>query len=235
MTSRQREILAAMKPGEWMTAAAISARCSASHGTALRRLWILEDGGYVSRKANTYRRLPRGDAEAMKAPPPVAEVGARQLPKPRTRPKQKAMRRSTVPKKPKPRKKPKRRKSFSEKYKDPNGKRYGELFMIVRLLSCWLCDEGYNGPGHKVGDCAIGVQGGHTAHHVGRYDEDGMIPGGGKAHDLYAGLGGSETVAHFRGWLGSKRVSLKEVGLEYVAKAKRIKDGGGFKDTDMAW
>lgn len=234
MTSRQREILSAMTPGKWMSATSVAARCTATQRGAIQRLWILEDSGYVERRGNEFALTRKGAelARALPAPQQKAE-------KPRAVPQPRLARivRTGKPAPGKKRKKAKRikRQSFSQKYKDPDGKRYGELFMIVRLLSCWLCDEGYNGPGHKVGDCAIGAQGGHTAHHVGRYDEDGMIPGGGKAHDLYAGIGGSETVAHFRGWLGSKRVTLKQVGLEYVEKAKRIKEAGGFKDTDLAW
>lgn len=234
MTARQREILSAMTPGEWMSSTSVAARCTATRQGALQRLWMLEDSGHVERRGTEFA-LTRKGAELARALPPPQQKAERPRAVPRPR-----LARIVRTSKPAPGKKPRKarrikRRSFSEKYKDPEGKRYGELFMIVRLLSCWLCDEKYEGPGHKVGDCAIGAQGGHTAHHVGRYDADGLIPGGGKAHDLYAGLGGSGTVAHFRGWLGSKHVTLKQVGLEYVAKALRIRDGGGFRDEDLAW
>lgn len=115
----------------------------------------------------------------------------------------------------------------------PDATRYGQLFQIVRVLRCWLCVEGYQGPGHTVGNCAIGVQGKHTAHHVGRLDEEGLIPGGGAAHDLYAGLGGKRTVAHFRKWLKERGLTLEEVGQMYVAKARAIIARGSYGDEQI--
>lgn len=110
-----------------------------------------------------------------------------------------------------------RRRSFSEKYKG-DGTRYGPLFRAVRGLPCWLCVEGYVGPGHdpSAGPLTLGAQGGPTAHHVGRHDAEGLIPGDGKAHDLYAGLGGDSTVRHFRAWLEERGLTLEAVGLRYV-------------------
>lgn len=110
-----------------------------------------------------------------------------------------------------------KRRSFSQKYKG-DGLRYGTLFVRVRDMPCWLAVEGYAGPGHD--GCGLGVQGGHTAHHVGRNDDEGLIPGCGKAHDLYAGLGGRATVMHFRDWLNRHAYRLDDVALEYVKKAE---------------
>ncbi|HUT60647.1 MAG TPA: hypothetical protein VNA25_22610 [Phycisphaerae bacterium] len=214
MTSRQREVLAAMVAGQWMTAAAVASRCpGVSYTGTLRCLWLLEDSGNVARQANEYRRTAAGNEQAHRF-----ELSERVGIKPRGR--ARSFRRG---------------KSFSEKYHDPEGPRYGQLFMVVRVMRCWLCEEGYEGPGHKVGDCARGVQGGHTAHHTGRLDADGMIPGGGAAHDLYAGLGGDTTQQHFKDWLKAKGVTLTEIGLRYVAKARTVIARGGFEDKDLNW
>ena len=113
----------------------------------------------------------------------------------------------------------KRPKSFSQKY-DGTGERYGPLFLAVRGMQCWLEEERYVGPGHE--GCWRGAQGGHTAHHLGRLDREGLIPGCGRAHDLYAGLGGALTVQHFRDWLAVRGCSLNEVGQLYVARAAGI-------------
>ena len=110
-----------------------------------------------------------------------------------------------------------KRRSFSQKYKG-DGPRYGTLFVRVRELPCWLAQAGYDGPGHE--GCGLGAQGGHTAHHVGRNDADGLIPVCGRAHDLCAGLGGRTTIAHFRDWLNRKAYRLDEVALNYVEQAE---------------
>ena len=115
------------------------------------------------------------------------------------------------------------KRSFSEKYPANHpGPKYGPLFRALRDRArggeCWLCDAGYQGPGHKIGDCALGVTGGPTAHHCGRLDEHGMLPGGGQAHDLFHGLGGETTIAHFRDWLDRQPKGLDAVGLAYVAE-----------------
>ncbi len=67
-----------------------------------------------------------------------------------------------------------KRQSFSAKY-DGTGPRYGTLFVRVRDMPCWLAEEGYSGPGHER--CGLGSQGGHTAHHMGRVDSEGLLPG----------------------------------------------------------
>lgn len=108
-------------------------------------------------------------------------------------------------------------KPFSKKY-DGTGERYGPLFRLVKSMRCWLSLEGYWGAGHE--GCGLGQQGDHTAHHVGRRDDEGLIPGCGLAHDLYAGLGGRTTRKAFQAWLDSKGLTLERVGLLYVAKAK---------------
>ncbi len=118
--------------------------------------------------------------------------------------------------------------SFSKKY-DGTGPRYGPLFRTVRDLTCWLRREGYQGPGHYP-SCGRGVQDsphatleqgwGRTAHHVGRLDEEGLIPCCGKAHDILAGLGSRTTQQRFRAWLDERGFTLRQVGLLYVAQAK---------------
>lgn len=115
-------------------------------------------------------------------------------------------------------------KPFSKKY-DGTGERYGALFRFVRDMKCWLSIEGYRGPGHEW--CRDGVQGGSTAHHTGRKDEEGLVPGCGAAHDLYAGLGGRSTRKAFRAWLDSKGLSIERVGLLYVAKANEAVEDVG--------
>lgn len=110
-----------------------------------------------------------------------------------------------------------KRQSFSRKY-DGTGPRYGTLFVAVRREPCWLMTEGYRGPGHKA--CGLGSQGGHTAHHIAFYDDEGMLPGCGLAHDLYAGYGGRKRMRAFREWLMGKGFRLEEVALGFVERAK---------------
>ena len=110
-----------------------------------------------------------------------------------------------------------RSKSFTEKY-DGTGDRYGYLFQEIRDLPCWLALANYAGPGHR--GCDRGVQGRHTAHHVGRTDAEGLLPGCGRAHDLYAGLGGAQTVAVFRGWLDLNGYRLEVIALAYVESVR---------------
>jgi len=118
------------------------------------------------------------------------------------------------------------RKSFSTKYPaNHDGLRYGVLFRAVRKLPCWLCVSGYTGPGHVAGAGTFGAQGGHTAHHVGRLDADGLLPGCGAAHDLYAGLGGAKTIAHFREWLVREGFTLRLVAAGYVERATSVESG----------
>ena len=201
-----------MESGRWMTAAQVASRCpGVSYAGVLRCLWRLDDSEHVTRQGNEYRRTARGEGAArsyvmVKKAAPTRKMSS--LPRGRT---------------------------FTERYRDPEGPRYGQLFMIVRVMRCWLCEEGYEGPGHKVGACARGAQGGHTAHHTGRLDADGLIPGGGAAHDLYAGLGGHGTQQHFKRWLKAKGVTLTEVGLRYVARARTVIARGGIEDKDLNW
>lgn len=104
------------------------------------------------------------------------------------------------------------------------GTRYGPLFTAVKKLPCWLKAEGYRGRGHE--SCGPGVQqgqysapDGHTAHHVGRYDEEGLLPVCGRAHDLSAGLGGRTTQKEFRSWLDRNGISLERRALDYLGQA----------------
>jgi len=106
------------------------------------------------------------------------------------------------------------------------GTRYGPLFTAVKAMPCWLNVEGYRGRGHE--SCGPGVQqgqysapDGHTAHHVGRYDEEGLLPVCGRAHDLSAGLGGRTTQLVFQAWLDRQGFGLFEKALEYVGRATR--------------
>lgn len=122
-----------------------------------------------------------------------------------------------------------RARSFSQRFpKTHPGPRYGPLFRAVRAMPCWLELQLYDGPGHQ--GCGPGQQGGHTAHHLGRLDEDGLIPGCGRAHDLYVGRGGRTTVRHFAQWMQRFGFTLKGVGLEHVEKARGIEPG-----RDMPW
>lgn len=115
--------------------------------------------------------------------------------------------------------KPLKAKSFSQRFpKNHDGPRYGPLFRAVRLMPCWLAVQQYVGPGHEA--CALGTQGGHTAHHLGRNDEDGLISGCGAGHDLYVGRGGRTAVQHFAEWMRKHGFTLKDVGLAYVEKAR---------------
>ena len=105
------------------------------------------------------------------------------------------------------------------------GTRYGPLFRAVKAMPCWLKAEGYRDRGHE--ECGPGVQmgmysrlDGHTAHHVGRYDEEGLLPVCGRAHDLSAGLGGRTTQLAFRAWLDRRGLSLDRLALDYVGRAR---------------
>ena len=64
---------------------------------------------------------------------------------------------------------------------------------------------------------------------LGYYDADGLIPGCGAAHDLYAGLGGRKTVAHFRAWLEAQEglpwdEALINVGHRYIQRVRGLND-----------
>lgn len=109
-----------------------------------------------------------------------------------------------------------RPRSFTERTRNATA-RYGPLFRAIRDLPCWLDSVGYRGSGHRR--CGPGVQGGHTAHHVARTDAQGLLPGCGAAHDLYAGYGGAETVAEFRAFLDFGGYELERVALAYVRGA----------------
>jgi hypothetical protein len=203
-----------------MTAASVSARCSLTYRAVLRCLWLLDDGGYVRRRANDYLRTSRGDAEAARFVPKVG-----------------AAKKELKPRKPRAAMKP--GPSFSQRYADPEGERYGALFLVVRVMRCWLCRMGYDGPGHRMDgsqDLRRGAQGGHTAHHLHRLDREGMIPGDGAAHDLYAGLGGDTTQRAFKEWLRTGGVTLEDIGHAYVNDARMIVAcETKLKDEDLAW
>lgn len=113
-----------------------------------------------------------------------------------------------------------RAKSFSEKYPDDHdGPRYGPEFRAVRVMPCALCVLGYEGPGHKIGDCALGETGGPTAHHLGREDRHGLVPCGGAAHDLLHRIGRRAT-EHFDAWLEERGYTLEEIGRGYYDQAR---------------
>lgn len=110
---------------------------------------------------------------------------------------------------------------FNEKYPPGHdGPRYGTSFRALQARAwrgeCWLCDAGYEGPGHTIGRCALGQQTGPTACHVGHNDAEGMIPAGGQGHDLIAGIAGRRAQEHFNAWLAKRGETLKAVGLRYV-------------------
>ena len=132
-----------------------------------------------------------------------------------------------------------RRQSFSQKY-DGTGEKYGQLFLIVRVLKCDLLVMGYTGLGHP--QCQRGVQGtgGHTAHHVcQQIDALGLLPGCGAGHDLYAGLGGRKVRLAFTTWCKANGYDIIQRGLVYVAQARGIVDAGVtagvIPDNDLRW
>ena len=199
-----------------------------------RLLWMLREASYVERHPDgRYRLATRGGPPARRArvaPKAAKHPTKKRQPKRTPKPKPKAKRKrlpdqntrttSTI-----------RTVPFFKMY-DGTGKRYGQLFYIVRVLLCALCKRGYRGAGHP--ECGLGAQGGHTAHHVGRFDREGLIPGCGAAHDLYAGLGGEATIREFRGWLLRNGLTLEGLGQEYVEKAKKIAGGGKYDDAELA-
>lgn len=85
-------------------------------------------------------------------------------------------------------------------------------------MPCWLATRGYNGPGHT--GCYIGVQGGHTAHHIGRDDVDGLLPVCGRAHDLCANITGLRAQLHFRAWMEEHGHTLESVALEFIEQVR---------------
>jgi hypothetical protein len=87
-------------------------------------------------------------------------------------------------------------------------------------MDCWLKTVGYAGPGHD--GCGPGQQGGHTAHHLGRNDEDGLLPVCGRAHDLVVFRCANSTADHFIDWLKRHDYELRDVGERYVVKARGI-------------
>ena len=114
-----------------------------------------------------------------------------------------------------------RRRPFAETRTDD---RYGPTFEAVRRLPCMLAVLRYDGPKHE--SCGPGVQGGHTAHHVGKLDREGLLPGCGLAHDLYAGIAGRRPQLAFDGW-------LKEHGLDLAAIAFGIADSMTLRDLPV--
>lgn len=205
MTSQQRALLSAMPSGEAVEAREIRPTPPQTYMATTRRLQALSRSGYVTFTGDGWMLTAKGEAEARRGP--VVPRPARPVGKP----------------------KPLRARSFSQTHKDPEADRYGQLFQIVRVLRCWLDRERY--PGHV---CGLGAQGGHTAHHVGRKDEDGLIPGCGAAHDLYAGLGGRETQRVFRKWLREGGVTLEEIGFAYVEDARRSAARGNYQEEELA-
>ncbi len=95
--------------------------------------------------------------------------------------------------------------------------RYGPAFEAVKRLPCVLWTLAYYGPGHEC--CGFGAQGGHTAHHVGRLDSEGLLPVCGKAHDMIAGRGGEKEQEAFQFWLATQGHDLHEIALRYYEEA----------------
>ena len=165
-----------------------------------REKWPVGDLGCKMKKTPLTRKTPLGTSQDRNAGEEPKQLA-------------KAVRATNAP----------QRKSFSTKYPaHHDGLRYGVLFRAVRKLPCWLCEVGYTGPGHVAGAGTFGAQGGHTAHHVGRLDADGLLPCCGAAHDLYAGLGGAKTIAHFREWLAREEFTLRLVAVQYVERARDV-------------
>lgn len=204
MTGRQREVLAVMLPNAWIGTPELANACRTSLSGLRPLLGRLEESGHVLRRGGEWMLSPKGLAVWRRAAPPEERRPRRRL---KARP-------------------------FTAAHSDPASPRYGQLFMIVRVMRCWLDREGYRDAGHY--ECGRGVQGGHTAHHVGRLDADGLIPGCGAAHDLYAGLGGEETLRIFRRWLREGGATLAEIGQGYVEDARAIAARGRWNDQDMA-
>jgi len=223
MTGKQRDVLSVMQPGKWEAVATLADRLGVPYQGTLRRLWLLEDGNYVERSVDhRYRLLPKAEGLRRRFVRPAPR------PVPRPKPEPKRQRKTKI-----------KARSFTEKYADQDAERYGKLFMVVRVMRCWLCKMGYDGPGHRMDgsqDLQRGVQGGHTAHHLHRLDREGMIPGDGAAHDLYAGLGGSATQQYFKWWLRERNLTLEQLGLEYVELARTVVAGTRtIADVDLAW
>ena len=216
MTEQQRQVLAVLQLTEGVTVEQVAHAAGVPWKTAFRRLGLLERDGYAAKHGRAGWQATRRGMSVACATSPLRTDRQRQP-------------RSSMP----------RAKTFSEKYPDPDGERYGELFLIVRVMRCDLCKRGYSGPGHRMDgsqDLRRGVQGGHTAHHVHRYDRQGMIPVDGAAHDLVAGLGSAETQRAFKTWLLAEGVTLDNVGMEYVAVAEAVRAGERkLTDRDLAW
>lgn len=234
MTARQRLVLAMMRPETWHTCGELAEAADVEYRVALRCLWLLNDSGHVVSEGMTRYRLTqkgaepaRRERERLAQNPPARRQ--RKAPKPKAAPKPKP-----APKAKRKPRKPLRKQSFTERYKDPEGPRYGQLFLLVRVMRCWLDQVGYSGRGHH--QCGMGVQGGHTAHHVGRLDAEGLIPGCGAAHDLYAGLGGAGMQKEFRAWLAAQGFTLPQVGAWYVGHAQGIAaKEETLDDKDLQW
>lgn len=111
-----------------------------------------------------------------------------------------------------------RSRSFTELHGDDEDPRYGVIFKAMRRMECALAVLGYRGPGHE--GCGPGQQRATpTACHLSKKDPTLMLPGCGRAHDLYDGRGGRTAAAHFRAWLKSTGKTLHEwarVWLERV-------------------
>jgi len=104
-----------------------------------------------------------------------------------------------------------------------HGTRFGPLFRWVKAQPCWLAqaEDKAGVPTDERHACGtLGETGGHTAHHVDRYDGLGLVPGCGEAHDRYHGLGSRKQLATFQAVLTRLNTTLKRVGLRYLVRAK---------------
>lgn len=206
MTSQQRAILVLFEPGEVLPVGVVAKRAGQTWKSVRRRLDYLLRDGYVRYLSGAGWALTQKGIEG---------------PRRRGRPPKPETRKRIVAR------------SFSEKYDDPESPIYGKFFWIVRVMRCDLDLWGYRGPGHER--CGRGVQGGHTAHHEGGTDEDGMRPCCGAAHDLFAGLGSARTQRAFRDWSTEVGYDGPKRAKHYVERAKQIVAGNGYLDAELNW
>lgn len=122
--------------------------------------------------------------------------------------------------------------SFSERFpEDHDGPRYGPLFRRVREEARKGRDVFRELGWRYNGDPTLGQQGGPTAAHRGRLDEDGLLFVSGVGHDLEAGRGGRRTRERFERWLASTGWTLDTLAAETVRRA----DEGAIETHAADW
>ncbi|MFP3947118.1 MAG: hypothetical protein ACLFWG_00175 [Longimicrobiales bacterium] len=104
--------------------------------------------------------------------------------------------------------------------------RHGPVWETVRLEPCiWLLVD----PGHE---CRRSVRGGHTAHHLGRSDLDGLVPAGGLVHDRLHGRPGEPPSVAAAELLEATGLTLEEHGRRHVERAvRRLRERGELPDA----